>query len=209
MHDWVYCCLRIGYWICRVEVSRFKCGQAFRVSYGTVLQPFDVVRTRMQADAMHGTYRGTIGTLRLVAKEEGVRVLWKGTSATVIRLALGAGAHFFFLEQLKPIFATRSPDGTELRLSTAGAAATGMINAPPNLLRRAICHCSRRCEYPRNTCHWEVLGPLTAKHWVRCRQSVSTSELGVYALLQSCRPIHRRISARPFCIITPKCCSGG
>jgi len=89
-----------------------------------LLQPFDVVRTRMQADAMSGNYRSTIGTLRLVAAETGVISLWRGTSATVLRLALGAGTHFFVLEELKPLFAKLQPDGSS-KLSTFGAAATG------------------------------------------------------------------------------------
>ena len=37
------------------------------------VQPLDVIRTRMQGDAAHGTVRGTAATLRLIVREGGLR----------------------------------------------------------------------------------------------------------------------------------------
>lgn len=65
------------------------------------LQPFDVLRTRMQADAATGVTRNTADTLKLVLHEYGVRGLWRGTGPTVVRLSLGAAINFVVLEKLK------------------------------------------------------------------------------------------------------------
>lgn len=54
----------------------------------------------------------------------GVRTLWKGTQPTVIRLGLGAGLHFFFLETIKPVFEQRHADGS-MGMSAMGAMVTG------------------------------------------------------------------------------------
>jgi hypothetical protein len=93
-------------------------------SHGRCVQPFDVVRTRMQADSMNGLMRSMLPTFRVIVKEQGVGALWQGTSATVTRMALGVGAHFFFLESLKPFFETQTDTGP--RLTTSGAAMCGM-----------------------------------------------------------------------------------
>ena len=37
------------------------------------VQPLDVIRTRMQADATRNALSGAVGTLRKVVSEEGVR----------------------------------------------------------------------------------------------------------------------------------------
>jgi hypothetical protein len=88
------------------------------------MQPLDVVRTRMQEDAVAGHFRSMPATIRSIAHQSGVFGLWRGTQATVARLALGAGAHFLFLDLLRPQFEQRQPDGTFV-LSPMGAAMTG------------------------------------------------------------------------------------
>lgn len=76
----------------------------------------------MQVDAIHGKFRSTADTLKTVLGENGVRGLWRGTPATVVRLSLGAGTHFFLLDLLKPIIETHSSTGT---LGLGGAALAG------------------------------------------------------------------------------------
>lgn len=49
------------------------------------VQPLDVVKTRMQADAAKGVPAPVIATLRNVLAQGGVRALWQGTQPTVIR----------------------------------------------------------------------------------------------------------------------------
>lgn len=53
-----------------------------------------------------------------------MRALWRGTQPTVIRLAFGAGLHFFFLETIKPLFERRQGDGAA-SISAMGAMVTG------------------------------------------------------------------------------------
>lgn len=56
----------------------------------------------------------------------GIKALWKGTQATVLRLGLGAGLHFFFLESIKPLLERTQPDGRR-KMSVAGAAIAGKL----------------------------------------------------------------------------------
>jgi hypothetical protein len=76
----------------------------------------------MQADATQGKFTSTIATLKTVVAESGVRGLWRGTPATVVRLSLGAGTHFFLLDLIKPIIEKHSSTGT---LGLGGAALAG------------------------------------------------------------------------------------
>lgn len=91
------------------------------------VQPLDVLRTRMQADSAAGVLRSTAETATLIMREGGLRAMWRGTQPTVIRLGIGAGLHFFFLESIKPMLQTRKPDGT-LHMSAIGAALTGGLS---------------------------------------------------------------------------------
>ena len=78
----------------------------------------------MQEDAISAKFRSTPATFRAIVREAGMRGLWRGTSATITRLALGAGCHFLFLDLLRPTFETVRPDGTRT-LTATGAALTG------------------------------------------------------------------------------------
>lgn len=51
-----------------------------------VVQPFDVIRTRMQADAASQALRATISTAINIVKQEGTRGLWRGTGETPFEL---------------------------------------------------------------------------------------------------------------------------
>mmetsp|Transcript_10390 Transcript_10390/g.31303 ORF Transcript_10390/g.31303 Transcript_10390/m.31303 type:complete len:319 (-) Transcript_10390:2653-3609(-) len=75
------------------------------------VQPLDVLRTRMQADAAAGSLQGVRRTMRTLFREGGLKGLWRGTGPTVWRLSLGAGLHFTVLDVLKNIAEARRPDG--------------------------------------------------------------------------------------------------
>jgi hypothetical protein len=96
------------------------------MSVPVLVQPFDVIRTRMQADAIHGKFRPTVTTLKIIVAESGIRGLWRGTPATVVRLSLGAGTHFFLLDLLKPAFETNTHTGAST-LGLGGAALAGEL----------------------------------------------------------------------------------
>ncbi|CAL8469258.1 g8799 [Coccomyxa elongata] len=73
----------------------------------TCVQPLDVVRTRMQADATKNAFSGMLGTFRSIVSEEGVRALWRGTGPTIARLSVGLGIQMYVLESLKDAFYQR------------------------------------------------------------------------------------------------------
>lgn len=102
-------------------------GAASGALISACVQPLDVLRTRMQAEAARGHFTTTIATLSAVLKEGGIKSLWKGTQPTVIRLGIGAGLHFFFLESIKPLVETKQADGS-VKMGVLGAAITGGVS---------------------------------------------------------------------------------
>uniref|UniRef100_A0A061R7A1 Solute carrier family 25 member 38 n=1 Tax=Tetraselmis sp. GSL018 TaxID=582737 RepID=A0A061R7A1_9CHLO len=90
-----------------------------------VLQPLDVVRTTMQTEAAKSANRPqVVPTVRSIITEGGVQALWRGSSATVVRLGLGAGLHFLFIDIAKSALQRPMPDG-RMGLSPGAAALAG------------------------------------------------------------------------------------
>jgi solute carrier family 25 protein 38 len=111
----------------RSKLASVVSGALSGATVSACVQPLDVMRTRMQADVSRGTYLSTVQTVRAIAAHGGVRALWQGTQPTVIRLGLGAGLHFFFLETIKPLLLRPHPDGSP-NMSAVGAALTGGLS---------------------------------------------------------------------------------
>lgn len=69
-----------------------------------MLQPVDVVKTRLQLDKA-GQYKGMLHCGKTIAAEEGVPALWKGLTPFVgqltLKYALRMGSNAFFLEMLR------------------------------------------------------------------------------------------------------------
>lgn len=65
-----------------------------------------------------------ISTLRSVVKEGGLQAMWRGSSAVLIRLGLGAGFHFLFIDLAKSALQRPQHDG-KMGLSPLAAALTG------------------------------------------------------------------------------------
>lgn len=59
--------------------------------------PFDVVKTRMQSERA-SQYRGVLDCATTIAKQEGVRNFWKGTTPRLIRLIMSGGIVFTIYE---------------------------------------------------------------------------------------------------------------
>jgi len=98
-----------------------------------VLQPFDVLRTRLQTDATAGSSRPVSQTLRAIANEGGgISNLWRGSSATLVRVGAGAGVHFFTLQLMREAYGSSSARGS----STAPKADQGR-GGPGTWLRDA------------------------------------------------------------------------
>lgn len=69
-----------------------------------MLQPIDVVKTRLQLDKA-GAYKGMVNCGQIIAREEGTAALWKGLTPFVgqltLKYALRMGSNAFFLELLR------------------------------------------------------------------------------------------------------------
>eukprot|EP00884_Botryococcus_braunii_P020980 jgi/Botrbrau1/7566/Bobra.0159s0016.1 len=72
------------------------------------VQPLDVLRTRMQADAAGKTFMSTLSTYKDITSTSGIRGLWRGTGPTIVRISFGVGVQFFMLESLRDFMLTRS-----------------------------------------------------------------------------------------------------
>ncbi|ORZ33829.1 mitochondrial carrier domain-containing protein [Catenaria anguillulae PL171] len=85
-----------------------------------LLQPFDVVKTRLQQrpaglDAAPTGLSKRLVQLRSIVsdivRERGVPGLWRGTTPTVLRNVPGSAFYFFFLHHLRTLFARHSSLG--------------------------------------------------------------------------------------------------
>jgi len=87
------------------------------------LQPFDVVRTRLQACAAAGRPRTAWSALSEISAEGGAWRLWRGSAATALRVGGGAAIQFSTLQTLRRPRgdAEAAPDAT--RDAAVGAAA--------------------------------------------------------------------------------------
>lgn len=77
----------------------------------TFAQPTDVVKVRFQADVRvidgNRRYNGTVDAYRTIAKEEGVRGLWKGTMPNITRNAIVNCAELVTYDLIKEAILTR------------------------------------------------------------------------------------------------------
>ncbi|KAJ2752143.1 hypothetical protein GGI19_004025 [Coemansia pectinata] len=93
-----------------------------------LLQPFDLLKTRVQQSHMQGTGRGSVlQVLRTVVQSEGVRGLWRGTIPTLLRNAPGTSLYFYFLNHTKTLSLT-----AERRI--LGDAQRSKLSAASNML---------------------------------------------------------------------------
>ncbi|XP_075704283.1 putative mitochondrial transporter UCP3, partial [Rhinoderma darwinii] len=77
----------------------------------TCAQPTDVVKVRFQADVRvidgNRRYNGTVDAYKTIAKEEGVRGLWKGTVPNITRNAIVNCAELVTYDLIKEAILTR------------------------------------------------------------------------------------------------------
>ena len=101
--------------------ASFIAGSSAGLVSSLALQPFEVVKTRMQAHRLNmGPTKGMLATAGCVVRDEGVRGLWAGVTASCVRTAAGAGLYFLLLERVSRELNQRFPKAEG---DTAGAAA--------------------------------------------------------------------------------------
>ena len=79
------------------------CGMCSGVSFWTMAFPFDTAKSRLQTQRSTGSgvYNGVFDCICRVAKEEGVKALYKGYGVAVVRAALTGSSVFFTYEQIR------------------------------------------------------------------------------------------------------------
>ena len=82
--------------------TSFIAGASAGLVSSLALQPFEVVKTRMQAHKLRpgSLNKSMFATAGCVVRDEGVRGLWAGVTASCIRTAAGAGLYFLVLERV-------------------------------------------------------------------------------------------------------------
>lgn len=123
----------------------------------SVVAPLDRVKILFQTNNAHYPYTGVFSTIRRVAQSEGTRDLWKGNSATLIRVFPYAAIQWASYEQYKKLFLEDKRSNEPHTLlhalcgSLAGATATS-FTYPLDLLRARLASEVRTRRY-RNVFH--------------------------------------------------------
>lgn len=94
----------------------------------TVLQPLDVLKTRVQLDKV-GKYQGIIHSVKKIRQEEGVRALYKGLVPFQLNLMLKYLYRFACYEQMKRIIGADKHGESNLLGNIAAGAVAGVTEA--------------------------------------------------------------------------------
>mmetsp|Transcript_69 Transcript_69/g.135 ORF Transcript_69/g.135 Transcript_69/m.135 type:complete len:327 (-) Transcript_69:1342-2322(-) len=121
--------------------TSFVAGSSAGLVASLCLQPFEVIKTRMQA---HKFSAGSINvgmfrTASTVMRDEGVRGLWAGVTASVIRTAAGAGLYFLLLERVSIELNERFPVGKDTNPTMAGLRMFGAGAVSRSLAATLLC----------------------------------------------------------------------
>ena len=82
--------------------SSFVGGASAGLVASATLQPFEVIKTRMQVGTAGVSGANNIfSTASRVVRTQGVLALWSGVSASCIRTTAGAGLYFFVLDKMQ------------------------------------------------------------------------------------------------------------
>eukprot|EP00742_Colponemidia_sp_Colp-10_P008613 GILJ01009340.1.p1 GENE.GILJ01009340.1~~GILJ01009340.1.p1 ORF type:complete len:299 (+),score=33.48 GILJ01009340.1:41-898(+) len=84
-----------------MKKHNFVAGSVAGAISTTIVQPFDVIRTRIQGQNALSPYKGVIHAAQLVAKNEGIVALWNGLGASMLRTGFGAGCYFTLLSWMQ------------------------------------------------------------------------------------------------------------
>jgi solute carrier family 25 protein 38 len=135
------------------SATSFIAGSTAGLVSSGALQPLEVVKTRMQAHRLKAGFsinKSAWATAGCVVRDEGIRGLWAGVSASCVRTACGAGLYFLLLERVTrelnakfPVSKDSSQTVQGARTFAVGAAARALAAA--NLGPHTVVH--TRMEY--------------------------------------------------------------
>lgn len=99
-----------------------------------MLQPIDVIKTRLQLDKSN-KYRGMVHGIRTVAAEEGAAALWKGLTPFLgqltLKYALRMGSNAFFLELLRDKESGKVTSGSRLLAGLGAGVSEAVLIVTP------------------------------------------------------------------------------
>lgn len=112
-----------------LAAKRFVSGGFSGTLSAAILQPFDVIKTTQQGFRICNldTGRpvpGMIPMARFIVSNEGVRALWKGLSATVIRVYFGAGIYFASLHTTSDYLKQRQSEQKQIPMQQVRLSST-------------------------------------------------------------------------------------
>lgn len=120
----------------------FIAGSSAGLVSSLALQPFEVIKTRMQAHKLNmGPTKGMFATAGCVVRNEGVKGLWAGVTASCVRTAAGAGLYFFLLERVTRELNQRFPkvEGEKSSAAAEGARMFAVGAASRGLAATLLC----------------------------------------------------------------------
>lgn len=81
-----------------------------------LLQPFDVVKTRVQ-QGQHGTLLSVVRHTIADGEQRRILNLWRGTLPSILRSSMGSGLYFFTLNEMRHYFSPTSDASTSHAIS--------------------------------------------------------------------------------------------
>jgi len=142
------------------------------IATATATNPIWLVKTRLQLDrsqsssgAVTKRYQSTIDCVRKVVRQEGIRGLYRGLSASYLG-TVETALHLVLYEQLKVVYRKmlQTTDGSEAELShwisTSGASgsakfATVLLTYPHEVIRTRLRQAPMQNGYPKYTGLWQ------------------------------------------------------
>jgi solute carrier family 25 protein 38 len=121
--------------------TSFIAGASAGLVSSLALQPFEVVKTRMQAHKLRpgSLNKSMFATAGCVVRDEGVRGLWAGVTASCIRTAAGAGLYFLVLERVTREINERYPATKDSNPTVVGLRTFGVGAASRSLAATLLC----------------------------------------------------------------------
>lgn len=101
-----------------------------------LLQPFDVVKTRIQ-QGQHGSLGSVIRATVGVGRDRRVSRLWRGTLPSILRSSVGSGLYFFTLNEMRQHFSRRVDEDGALGTSSSSSSSLPVLSGQMNLLTGA------------------------------------------------------------------------
>lgn len=122
--------------------TRLIAGGAAGVTAASLTYPLDLVRTRLAAQRNEKYYRGISHALQTIARDEGIKGLYKGMGATLLGVGPNIAINFCVYETLKSVWAEKRSEVPGVWPSLAFGSVAGIASStatfPLDLVRRRM-----------------------------------------------------------------------